>query len=157
MLTCGFHAHWIFQPRFHRSTVPPQGTGSLRGWASRSFGPGAARPPRSCTRGSPPRWNSSGLAAVRRGASRRKDWSLSQTRPVWDCQDGLPIRPGGWCQGGLSGAAVRTGSPRQVVSGSGIAELQSVSLLVGFLGHDHFLVLKVVILVEFVPEASGNT
>ena len=58
---------------------------------------------------------------------------------------------------GLSGAAVRTGSPRQVVSGSGIAELQSVSLLVGFLGHDHFLVLKVVILVEFVPEASGNT
>lgn len=58
--------------------------------------------------------------------------------------------------------AVRRGerigvSPRQVVSGSGIAELQSVSLLVGFLGHDHFLVLKVVILVEFVPEASGNT
>ena len=31
--------------------------------------------------------------------------------------DGLPRKGQGWCQGGLSGAAVRPGSPKQVVSG----------------------------------------
>ena len=42
-----------------------------------------------------------------------------QTRPVWDCQSGLPSkRPTRVVLGGgLSGAAVRPASPRQVVSG----------------------------------------
>ena len=41
----------------------------------------------------------------------------TQTRPVWDCQPGLPRNGQGWLTGGLAGAGVRPGSPRQVVSG----------------------------------------
>ena len=36
---------------------------------------------------------------------------------------GLPRNGQGWCQGGLSGAAVRTASPRQVVFGNGFGSM----------------------------------
>ena len=39
---------------------------------------------------------------------RPPDWHtyIPMTRPVWDCQDGLPRNGQGWCQRGLFGAAV---------------------------------------------------
>ena len=47
--------------------------------------------------------------------SEATDPKQSQTRPVWDCQDGLPRN--GQVPEGSTDAAVRPGSPRQVVSG----------------------------------------
>ena len=65
------------------------------------------------------RLNASGLSLVHSPDSRSDLVRLpAQTLPVWDCHDGPPsftARGGGL--GGLSGAAVRTGSSKQVASG----------------------------------------
>ena len=42
----------------------------------------------------------------------------TQTRPVWDCQSGLPINSGGGARGNLSGAAVLPNVPDRSCMGS---------------------------------------
>ena len=52
---------------------------------------------------------------------------LLKTPPTPRHSMGLPYMPTlGWCQGGLAGAAVRPGSPKQVVSGTAMPELASL-------------------------------
>ena len=61
------------------------------------------------------------LAKIARGENTHvvrvfHDKVFSQTRPRRDGQVGLPrCRPSWWCQGSLSGAAVRPGSPMESV------------------------------------------